>query len=123
MAFRLRSFVCAMVLAGCTADGGTGTVQGRVTNSDGAQARSLGGSGTVAATVKVRLATVGDDGRETVVGTADVGAGGAYSISSSAVGETKMVIDGLDAQGEVTASVILEQGLTAGETTTAAPMT
>lgn len=107
-------------LAAC---GKPGTVQGKISDNNGAQARALGGQGTVAAATTATLSIVGDDGSLTVIGEADVQADGSYSIESETVGEGKLVIQALDEGGQVLGSVILDQALAAGETTIAAPIT
>jgi hypothetical protein len=116
------------MLAGCPGGGNNndnkGTVKGQVTDDNGAQARSLlAGQGTVAAAATAQLCTVADDGSLTVVGSAAVQADGSYSIESDTVGETKMIVQIIDANSAVVGSVILDQGLTADETATASPVT
>ncbi len=126
----LRNLWAAVVVLGLGATGcGGGTVQvkGKVTDAEGTQAQSLGaasmplrGSGAVSSATKVQAATVGPGGRLTVVGEANVEAGGRYTVDVPA-GEERLVLQAVDASGQVLVSTVLDASGEAGSTT-APPM-
>ncbi|MCB9791395.1 MAG: hypothetical protein H6741_01595 [Alphaproteobacteria bacterium] len=98
------------------------TVQGRVDDGAGQQSRSLGGSGTVEAASTVTLSTVNEDGSLTLISEAEVDSSGSYSLDAPS-GEDRMVLEALNAEGEVIASAILEATAEGeGGVVTATPM-
>lgn len=124
----IRSLWAAVVVLGLgTGCGGTVQVKGRVTDGEGTQSQGLvsgalpiGGSGTVAAATQVRASTVGLDGKLTVVGEAKLESQGRYTLDVPA-GQERLVLQAVDASGQVVASALLEA---TGETqgATAPPM-
>ena len=107
--------------AGC--NGGSATVKGNVTDSGGSQAQQLrlGGSGTVSGSTQVRVSSLGGSGALTTVATTTLAADGSYSLSVPA-NSTQLVVQSLDASGNVTASGIVETTGAAGATTTLGPI-
>ena len=119
--------VLGLETVGCGGGSGTVQVKGRVTDADGTQgqaaglrAMELGGSGSVAATARVRASTVGSGGTLTTVAEAQVEAQGRYTLEVP-TGEERLVLQALNASGQVLVSALLD---TAGEadSTTAPPM-
>ena len=88
--FKLFSLSAVVLLA--SACGKPGTVQGKISDNNGSQARSLGGAGTIAAAASAQLSIVNDDGSLQVIGEAAVSADGSYSIESETLGEGKLVV-------------------------------
>ncbi|HZI03474.1 MAG TPA: hypothetical protein VEZ71_05600, partial [Archangium sp.] len=111
----LRNLWAAVVVLGLgTGCGNTVQVKGRVTDGEGTQpqavvagAAPLGGSGTVAAATQVRASTVGTDGKLTVVAEGKLEAQGRYTLEVPA-GEERLVLEAVDASGQVVASALLE---------------
>jgi hypothetical protein len=124
----LRNLWAAVVVLGLgTGCGNTVQVKGRVTDGEGTQpqavlagAAPLGGSGTVAAATQVRARAVGPDGKLTVVAEGKLEAQGRYSLEVPA-GEERLVLEALDASGQVVASALLEAAAE-GKGVVAAPM-
>ncbi|MET0405069.1 MAG: hypothetical protein ABW123_21815 [Cystobacter sp.] len=123
---RVAVAVLGIQAVGC---GGSSTTQvkGRVTDGAGTQGQSLGvramqqgGSGTVAATTKVRASSVGQGGMLTTVAEANIQAQGSYTLEVPA-GEERLVLQALDASGQVVASTLLDAAGEADQTT-APPM-
>ena len=121
--FSIPLAVCigAFFAAGCGAS--TSTLQGRILNTQGTQPQSskLGGTATVSSTTVVRVSSVETGGSLSTVANASVKADGSYTVQVPA-GQRRLVIDGLDASGTVTASAIVESTGTAGQTVTVTPM-
>lgn len=111
----LRNLWAAVVVLGLgTGCGNSVQVKGRVTDSEGTQpqavvagAAPLGGSGTVAAATQVRAKAMGADGKLTVVAEARLEAQGRYTLDVPA-GEERLVLEAVDASGQVVASALLE---------------
>ena len=124
----LRNLFAALVVLGLgTGCGNTVQVKGRVTDGEGTQpqailagAASLGGSGTVAATAQVRASTVGLDGKLTVVAEGKLEDRGYYTLQVPG-GEERLVLEAVDASGQVVASALLE-ATAEGKDVVAAPM-
>ncbi|WP_116120554.1 hypothetical protein [Archangium gephyra] len=124
----LRNLWAALVVLGLgTGCGNTVQVKGRVTDGEGTQpqailagAASLGGSGTVAATTQVRASSVGPDGTLTVLAEGKLEARGYYTLDVPA-GEERLVLEAVDASGQVVASALLE-ATAEGKDVVAAPM-
>lgn len=127
--YTLRATALSITLAlamGCNPDTGDynydSTVQGRVDDGAGQQSRSLGGSGTVEAASTVTLSTVNEDGSLTLISEAEVDSSGSYSLDAPS-GEDRMLLEALNAEGEVISSAILEATAEGeGGTVTATPM-
>jgi hypothetical protein len=118
--------VAVYILAGC--GGGTSTVRGKVSDQPGSQQQGLsssagefGGSGTVSATKVVKAAVLGGDGSLQVIAEAEVDASGRYDLTVPS-GEHRLILQAVDAQGQVVAQGILEASGNAGEQVTAAPL-
>jgi hypothetical protein len=111
----LRNLWAAVVVLGLgTGCGNTVQVKGRVTDGEGTQPQGLvsggiplGGSGSVAAATQVRASTVGPDGTLTVVAEGKLEARGQYTLDVPA-GEEHLVLQAVDASGQVVASALLE---------------
>ncbi len=111
----LRNLWAAVVVLGLgTGCGNTVQVKGRVTDGEGTQPQGLvsggiplGGSGSVAAATQVRASTVGPDGKLTVVAEGKLEAQGQYTLDVPA-GEEHLVLQAVDASGQVVASALLE---------------
>jgi hypothetical protein len=112
----LRNLWAAVVVLGLGTGCGGNTVQvkGKVTDGEGSQPQAvlagavpIGGSGTVAAATQVRASTVGQDGKLTVVAEAKLEAQGSYTLDVPA-GEEHLVVQAVDASGQVVASALLE---------------
>jgi hypothetical protein len=111
----LRNLWAAVVVLGLgTGCGNTVQVKGRVTDGEGTQpqavvagAAPLGGSGTVTAATQVRAKAMGSDGKLTVVAEARLEAQGRYTLDVPA-GEERLVLEAVDASGQVVASALLE---------------
>jgi hypothetical protein len=124
----LRNLWAAVVVLGLgTGCGNTVQVKGRVTDGEGTQPQALvggaapiGGSGTVAATTQVRASTVGPDGTLTVVAESKLEAQGRYTLDVPA-GEEHLVLQAVDASGQVVASALLE-ATAEGQDAVAPPM-
>jgi hypothetical protein len=124
----LRNLFAALVVLGLgTGCGNTVQVKGRVTDGEGTQpqaivagAASLGGSGTVSATTQVRASSVGPDGTLTVLAEGKLEARGYYTLDVPA-GEERLVLEAVDASGQVVASALLE-ATAEGKDVVAAPM-
>lgn len=124
----LRNLWAALVVLGLgTGCGNTVQVKGRVTDGEGTQpqaivagAASLGGSGTVAATTQVRARLMGPDGKLTVVAEGKLDAQGYYTLDVPA-GEERLVLEAVNASGQVVASSLLE-ATSEGRSVVAAPM-
>lgn len=116
--------VAVFILAGC---GGTSTVSGKVSDQAGSQQQGLssagefGGSGTVSMTKTVKAAALGSDGSVQVIAEAQVDASGRYELDVPS-GEHRLILQAVDAQGQVVAQGILEASGNAGEHVTAAPI-
>ncbi len=124
----LAAAVGALVLSAC---GPTVEVRGKVTDSNGTQTQalvsgatpSMGGTGTVSAATQVRAEQVGADGSLSLIADAKVDAQGNYSLRLPE-GDTRVVIEAVDAQGNAVASVIVDSTANAsGGVRTAAPIT
>jgi hypothetical protein len=121
----LRNLWAAVVVLGLGAAGcGGGTVQvkGKVTDAEGTQSQELvsgvmplRGSGAVSSAAKVQAATVGPGGKLTVVGEAQVEAQGRYTVDVPA-GEERLVLQAVDASGQVLVSTVLDASGEAGST-------
>lgn len=117
----------ALGLGACSA--GDTKVRGRVSDGVGTQAQAqqasaqgtLGGSGTVASTTRVRVSRVDDAGALQVQGEAQVQAEGRYELDVPAE-EQRLVLEALDASGQVLASALLDASGEAGKTAVAPPM-
>jgi hypothetical protein len=124
----LRNLWAAVVVLGLgTGCGNTVQVKGRVTDGEGTQpqavvagAAPLGGSGTLAAATQVRASTVGTDGKLTVVAEGKLEAQGRYTLDVPA-GEERLVLEAVDASGQVLASALLEAAAE-GKAAVAPPM-
>ncbi len=124
----LRNLWAAVVVLGLgTGCGSTVQVKGRVTDGEGTQQQGLvsgaiplGGSGTVSAATQVRASTVGPDGKLTVVAEGKLEAQGRYTLDVPA-GEERLVLQAVDASGQVVASALLE-ATSEGEDAVAPPM-
>ncbi|MCY1073590.1 hypothetical protein [Archangium lansingense] len=124
----LRNLWAAVVVLGLgTGCGNTVQVKGRVTDGEGTQpqavvagAARLGGSGTVTAATQVRAKAVGPKGELTVVAEARLEAQGRYTLDVPA-GEAQLVLEAVDASGQVVASALLE-ATTEGKDAVAPPM-
>ncbi|QRK11963.1 hypothetical protein JQX13_19035 [Archangium violaceum] len=125
----LRNLWAAVVVLGLATGCGGNTVQvkGRVTDGEGTQQQALvsgadrlGGSGTVAAATQVRASTVGQDGKLTVVAEGELEAQGRYTLDVPA-GEERLVLEAVDASGQVVASALLE-ATAEGQDAVAPPM-
>lgn len=106
------SMFLALLLTACAMETGGGggedtNVRGRVTDSGGAQLRSFGGEGTVAATSRVRASAVAADGSLDLLAEADVTADGRYEIAVPA-SDGPVVLQATSADGEVRAAALLE---------------
>lgn len=127
---RIRSLsmlALAASLAGCGQS--TTTLRGKVSDQNGTQQQGLsdtgglGGSGTVSAATEVRVMQIGSDGSLTQLQgseTAQVTASGEYTLHFP--GGDHVIIQALDAQGQVVASGVLENAQADGQTHTAAPL-
>ena len=124
----LRNLWAAVVVLGLgTGCGNTVQVKGRVTDGEGTQSQGLvsgaiplGGSGTVSAATQVRASTVGQDGKLTMVAEGKLEAQGQYTLDVPA-GEERLVLQAVDASGQVVASALLE-ATSEGESAVAPPM-
>ncbi|MCI0572072.1 MAG: hypothetical protein L0Y66_15060 [Myxococcaceae bacterium] len=119
------SALVGLTLGAC---GGSVEVKGRITDEVGQQQQGLGsgapvlgGQGTAAAATRVTASTVAPGGSLTVVAEAEVTADHTYSLEL-ARGTERVVLQALDAQGEVVASALLDAAVTAeGQTARTAP--
>ncbi|MCB9764262.1 MAG: hypothetical protein H6739_31105 [Alphaproteobacteria bacterium] len=98
------------------------TVQGRVDDGAGQQSLSFGGAGTMEAAQTARLSRVKDDGSLEVISETSIDSSGSYSLEAPS-SQDRMVLEALDASGEVVAAAILEATAEAeGGAVTATPM-
>lgn len=113
----LFSTLLATVL-GC--GGGTSSnmavLKGRVSDSSGSQPQSLGGSGSISATAKVRVSRLKVDGSLELVAQGNVQSDGRYELAVPA-GEKRLICESVDASGKVVASVIVESSGSGGAMT------
>lgn len=112
---------------GAAACGGDVEVTGKVSDEAGQQqqglsgAPALGGQGTVAAATEVKAYSVGPGGALSALASAQVQADASYSLSLPQ-GSERVVLQAVNAQGQVVASALLDAAVTArGEATRAAP--
>lgn len=128
-----KLFLCSSLLAsvancGGGTSGSTGaTVQGRISDGSGSQTQSLrilsnklGGAGSVASAATVRVSQLAADGSLMAVGQGMVQSG-RYTVSVPPSLQ-RLVVDGLDASGNVVASAIVEASGAVGTTVTVAPI-
>ena len=97
------------------------TVKGRIADGNGTQAQKYGGTGSVAASVKVRVSQIKSDGTLTTLSEGAVKADGTYALAVAA-GQKRLIIQGLDAAGNVTASAIIAATASVGGSVTVTPM-
>ncbi|HZA52176.1 MAG TPA: hypothetical protein VE549_15635, partial [Myxococcaceae bacterium] len=116
--------VAAIALAAC---GGSVTVTGRVTDTEGTQSQGLssgpafGGTGTVAAASRIEASSVGSGGALTLISETSIQANGEYQLDVPADSE-RVVLRALSSSGEVVASALLDAAVMAqGEATRSAP--
>lgn len=117
----VSSLSLCLGIAGCASALGTSRVRGRVTDADGAQPRSYGGAGTVDATLDVRASVLAPDGSLEVLAEGAVRSDGSYDLEVPP-GQELLVLQAIDASGEVVAATVLETSGELGETVTASPM-
>ncbi|HEY8209688.1 MAG TPA: hypothetical protein VIG99_19510 [Myxococcaceae bacterium] len=122
----LSAIAVAASLAGCDQ---YSTLRGKVSDQQGTQQQGLsdtgglGGSGTVSAATEVRLMQIGTDGTLSKIQYSDtvkLSASGEYSIRFP--GGERILIQALDAQGNVVASGMYENVQPSGLTYVAAPL-
>ncbi len=116
--------ICAaFTVASCGSDAETGSarVEGRVTDAQGAQTRSFGGMGTTTATTAVRASAVLSGGALELLGEAEIESNASYSLELPAE-QRGVILQAVDASGEVLAAAILESSGAEGETVFATPI-
>src|SRR4051794_25734650 len=109
--------VAALALTACQ---GNVEVKGKVSESNGSQTQQshlttyasgispgFGGQGSVAAASNVRAQSVGSGGTTSVIAESKVEASGSYSLSIPE-GSERVVIEAVDANGQVVASALLD---------------
>ena len=133
-AYFLTILIC-LALSGCAQPMGTdcaadpdaaecqgdSTVEGRVTDADGAQTRSFGGEGTVSAATRVEASAIASDGSLALLADAELQADGSYTLEVPA-SRDRLFLAAVDGSGEVLASAILERSAPPGERAEATPM-
>lgn len=98
-------------------------LRGEVREETGYQPQSLGGTGSVKASTHVQVGPLQADGSIHVVASAQLSTDGKYTVDKVPVGLKKLIVQALDASGNVTSSAILEaSGSASGEVVTATPM-
>jgi hypothetical protein len=128
MTRQLWAAALTFVLCACSG-GDTVEVTGKVTDQEGTQRQGvvraagggLGGSGTVAATQRIRVNTVGPQGELTVVAETSVSGAGRYALEVPAEQE-RLVLQAVDGSGKVVASALLDATGEAGVGVVAPPM-
>lgn len=128
MTRQLWAAVLTFVLCAC-GGGDTVEVTGKVTDQEGTQKQGrvsasggdLGGSGSVAATQRIRANTVGANGELTVVAEVSVSNQGRYAMEVPAEQE-RLVLQAVDGSGKVVASALLDATGEAGVGVVAPPM-
>jgi len=118
--------VLAAALAGCNPPS---TLRGKISDQNGTQQQGLsdtgglGGSGTVSAATQVRLMQIGADGTLTqLAGTSTVEVSASGEWTATVPGGDRIIVQALDAQGNVVASGVVENVQPGGETYVAAPL-
>lgn len=97
------------------------TVEGRVTDDDGASAQVFGGEGTVSQTSSLQARKMNDLGGFDVIAAGGVDADGAFTMEVPA-NEEHLFIDAVDADGEILATALLERSADEDETTRCTPL-
>ncbi len=97
------------------------TVQGSVTDDSGTQTARLAGQGTVETAERVRASAIHSDGETTFLAAGEIDAEGRYHFDVPA-GEGPVLLEALDAEGEVVAAALLEATGEAGGEVTATPI-
>lgn len=100
---------------------GVGRIQGKLTDDGGERQAGLGGSGTVSSASTVRASSVDNGGGLQTLGEAKVQAGGTYALDLPANRE-KLVVQALDASGQVLGAAILESSGSAAQTLYVTPI-
>ena len=125
---RIRSLSMLALAASLVGCGQASTLRGKITDQNGTQQQGLstdglGGSGTVAAATQVRLMQISSDGTLTQLQGSEatqVNASGEYTLHFT--GDERLIIQALDAQGQVVASGVFENAQASGQTHVAAPL-
>jgi hypothetical protein len=127
MRIQARGVVGAMAAITLAACGGSVTVAGHVTDSEGTQRQGLsggpsfGGTGTVSAASQITASSVGSGGALTLIAETSIQAGGAYQLEVPE-GSEQLVLRAVSSSGEVMASALLDAAVRAqGESTRSAP--
>lgn len=122
--FRLVSFLGSLLLlAGCLDPdspecrmdperpeciaGGFARAFGKITDEGGWQRRDFGGEGTVMSSTSVQAYAIGDGGALELLAEAEVAADGSYSMELPS-GQEQILVQAIDASGEVRAAAVLE---------------
>lgn len=113
-------FAALAGLSACTNDA-PARVEGHVTDGGGAQTRSFGGEGTISGAVAVQASALLPGGSLELLAEGELEADGSYSLELPA-GETHVILQAVDASGEVMAAAVLEHSGPPGETVTATPI-
>lgn len=120
----LVSIATGLVLAGCAMDpdgGAPSRAEGRITDMGGVQAQSFGGAGTVDASTSVRASAVVAGGSLELLAEADVQADASYAIELPP-NRRAVILQAVDASGEVLAAAILDHSGAPGERVLVTPM-
>jgi hypothetical protein len=117
-----------ITIAACGPQSGSTTLKGRVSDDTGTQQQGLtsselGGQGTASATAKVRVSRINTDGSLALVSDTAVKSDGTYSLSAAVANEEKLVVQSVDASGNVRASAIVAKAGDVNGTATVSPMT
>lgn len=126
--FLCSSFLVSVANCGGDTSASNGaTIQGRISDGSGSQAQSLriqinkfGGSGSIASAATVRVSQLAADGSLMKVGQGMV-LSGRYTVSVPPSLQ-RLVVDSLDASGNVVASAIVEASGAIGTTVTVTPI-
>lgn len=122
------ALVSALMFGLLTGCGGNATITGKVSDQPGTQHQGLssgpdgfGGSGSAAAATKVRASSIGSNGALTTVAEANVSASGTYSLNIPP-DQRKLIVQAIDANGNVVSSTIIETSGEPSHSVTAPPM-
>ncbi|HYV47718.1 MAG TPA: hypothetical protein VFA20_22825 [Myxococcaceae bacterium] len=127
---RIRTLSIIALAASLAACDQAATIRGKISDQSGTQQQGLsdtgglGGSGTVSAATEVRLMQINSDGTLTQMQdskTAKVDASGQYSVTITSSAD-HVIIQALDAQGQVVASGLYESVQPGIQTYVAAPL-
>lgn len=111
----------AVHCGGGESSGSMSTLKGHVSDGSGSQSQAFGGSGSISSSAKLRVRQLKAGGTLDVVAEGTIQSDGRYSIAVP-TGQKRLIVESLDAAGNVVASAIVEASGAAGSTVTVTPM-